>query len=256
MAVKIWLDAGHGGTDSGATGNGVMEKDVNLTLISAINDFLRDNYDNVETKMTRDTDVFVTLKDRTDRANEWGADFFLSCHVNANDNTAARGFGSYTYTGTSGRTKSAQNVIHAEVLRACPEFQDFGQRQEDFHVLRETKMPALLTENGFVTNTADARLISSRVFIQRLAEAHCRGLASFFGLTRKETDTVAEPTITGAQAPANDYIGHWARTDIDRVIANNMMTVDENGNFSPDAPLTRAMMATILSRLIDRGLLK
>lgn len=70
--MKIYLDPGHGGSDPGATGNGLQEKDVTLAIALKINEILLKEYDNAETRLSRTTDKTVTLQERTDDANSWG----------------------------------------------------------------------------------------------------------------------------------------------------------------------------------------
>lgn len=228
---KLYLDAGHGGKDSGATGWGVLEKDCTLKIALAIQSYMLNNYDAVEIKMTRTTDVFLSLKERTDAANAWGADFFLSIHCNASANQNASGFATYSYITADAKTKAAQNVIHKEVMKLVPEFKDFGQNQGDFHVVRQSIALALLTENGFVSNSKDANLLGSDQFIKRLAEGHSKGVASFFGLKPKAGVTVS------------DFKGHWAEAEIKR--AMEVGIVDQAENFRPNEPITRAEMVSV-----------
>ncbi len=80
---KLYLDPGHGGSDSWAIGNNLKEKDVVLDIALRIRNILINEYENVDIKMSRTTDVYRTLNERTDEANSWEADYFLSIHVNS-----------------------------------------------------------------------------------------------------------------------------------------------------------------------------
>jgi len=84
---KLFLDPGHGGKDPGAEGNGLEEKDITLEIAKQIQDILTNHYQNVSVKMSRTTDKFVSLEERTDAANSWGATFFLSIHINSGNGT-------------------------------------------------------------------------------------------------------------------------------------------------------------------------
>ncbi|MFC0477471.1 N-acetylmuramoyl-L-alanine amidase [Robertmurraya beringensis] len=181
--VKIFLDPGHGGTDPGATGNGLQEKNITLSIASTIRNFLINEYENVEVQMSRTGDQTVSLISRTNAANSWGADFFLSIHVNAGGGT---GFESYVYPDAGAPTTTYRQAIHEEVLKVV-NFSNRGQKQADFHVLRETNMDAVLTENGFIDNTSDAEKLRSPAFITSLARGHTNGLARAFNLRRKTT---------------------------------------------------------------------
>ncbi|MFD9625774.1 N-acetylmuramoyl-L-alanine amidase [Peribacillus muralis] len=181
--VKIFIDPGHGGTDPGSVGNGLKEKDLTLSIATRIKDILIIEYMNVFVKMSRTSDTFPSLSDRTNQANAWGADLFLSIHNNAGGGT---GYEDYIYTSTSRETKTYQDHIHSEVMKLI-NLQDRGQKTGDLHVLRESDMPALLTENGFVDNANDAAKLKTSSFIEALARGHVNGLVKCFNLKKKNT---------------------------------------------------------------------
>lgn len=89
--MKLYLDPGHGGTDPGAQGNGIREKDIALDIAKKIKNILLAGYQNIEVRMSRENDMTKSLSQRTSEANSWGADFYLSIHCNA-ANGAARGY--------------------------------------------------------------------------------------------------------------------------------------------------------------------
>lgn len=196
LTTKIVLDAGHGGTDSGANGNNLHEKDVTLKIIQAIDKKLKD-YQNVETLQTRPNDVFVSLDERCNISNKWGADCFLSCHINAATDVTARGWQSHIYSGpVDSKTVAYQNVIHENVIQAIKGFNisDRGKDRNNFAVLRQTNCIAILTENLFITNSADAALLKRDDFIDAVAEGHVQGLVKYFGLTRGQPPPIEQPT--------------------------------------------------------------
>jgi N-acetylmuramoyl-L-alanine amidase len=182
--VRIALDAGHGGTDSGAVGNGLQEKNLTLNIVKKIGDMLKD-YEDVEIIYTRTDDRFIELSERAAIANRAGADFFLSVHINAGGGT---GFESYVYNGgVSSQTVALQNVLHGEILVAMRQFgniTDRGKKRANYAVLRETKMPAVLTENLFIDSN-DAKYLKNEAFLKAVGEAHARGIAKFLGLPQK-----------------------------------------------------------------------
>lgn len=189
---KIFLDAGHGGKDSGATGNGLYEKNVVLDLTNRIENKLK-QYKNVEIMQTRTTDVFLELSERTNKANEWGADAFVSIHCNANPSASAKGFESFVYNGSIGSdTIAFQNVMHQEIVKQIIDsgIVDRGKNKANFHVLRESHMKAILGENLFVSNASDAALLKKDSFLDALAQGYVNGLEKFFGLER----TIRPPT--------------------------------------------------------------
>lgn len=178
--VKIFIDPGHGGTDSGATGNGLQEKAVTLEIALALRTILTDEYVGVSVMMSRTSDKTVSLTERTDAANSWGADYFLSIHINSGGGT---GFESYIYPGVGAPTSTYQSAVHTQVIHASG-FHDRGKKTDNFHVLRESNMPAILTENGFIDTTADANNLKTSSFIESLARGHAKGLEQAFSLKK------------------------------------------------------------------------
>ncbi|EFV76234.1 N-acetylmuramoyl-L-alanine amidase [Cytobacillus oceanisediminis] len=183
--MKLYLDPGHGGTDPGAQGNGIREKDIALDIAKNIKNILLAGYQNIEVRMSRENDTTKSLSQRTSEANSWGADFYLSIHCNA-ANGAARGYEDFIHNslGSTSQTASYQNIIHAEVIK-LNKLIDRGKKKADFHVLRESAMPALLTENGFIDNSADAALMKDPLWRQRVAQGHVNGIAKAFSLKAK-----------------------------------------------------------------------
>lgn len=189
--VKIYLDAGHGGKDSGAVGNGLYEKNVVLDLAKRIENKLKE-YKNVEVMQTRTTDVFLELSERTKKANEWGADCFVSIHLNSFGNPTAKGFETYIYNGPiQPDTVAFQNVMHQEIVRQLGKnITDRGKKRANFHVVRESRMKAILGENLFISNSSDAALLKQSSFLDKIAQGYVTGLEKFFGLER----TIRPPT--------------------------------------------------------------
>lgn len=181
--VKIFIDPGHGGTDSGAVGNGLQEKNLTLQIGTRIKDILTAEYDNISILMSRTGDQSLTLTQRTNAANSWGADFLLSVHINAGGGT---GYEDYVYPGVGAPTTTYQSNIHSEVMKLV-DFNDRGKKSANFHMLRESNMPALLTENGFIDNANDAAKLKSASFIEALARGHVNGITKSFNLPKKST---------------------------------------------------------------------
>jgi N-acetylmuramoyl-L-alanine amidase len=112
-----WLNFGHGGIDPGAVGCGLKEKDLTLKISLKIHDILLREYENVEVRMFRTTDVFLELYERARLANTWGADFLLSIHINATP--SGYGYEDIIFNGTvSQRTVQIQDAINLAVIEA------------------------------------------------------------------------------------------------------------------------------------------
>jgi N-acetylmuramoyl-L-alanine amidase len=182
---KIFLDKGHGGSDPGAVANGLQEKTLTHQIVEYAVNHLFENYTGFELRVSRAGDQTLTLSQRAKMANDWGADVFVSVHINAGKGT---GFESYIYNGgVSSQTVALQNVLHGEILSAMRGFgaiTDRGKKRANYAVLRETKMPAVLTENLFIDSN-DAKYLKNEAFLKAVGEAHARGVAKFLGLPKK-----------------------------------------------------------------------
>lgn len=198
--VKIFIDPGHGGSDSGAVGNGLLEKNLTLQISRVIRDLLL-QYENVSVRMSREGDQTLTLNQRTNMANAWGADFVLSVHINAGGGTGYEDFrhSNQSASSVSGRI---QREIHAAVMTSLSSFRvaDRGVKAANFHMLRESDSPAVLTENLFIDNAADANLLKQSEVITAIAVGHVQGIVSFYNLqgkpntiTPEEDDLMAQP---------------------------------------------------------------
>lgn len=184
--MKLYLDPGHGGSDPGAQGNGLLEKNLNLDIALKICSILENNYENIDVRMSRTSDVTKSLDQRTDEANAWGADYYLSIHTNS-FNGSASGYEDYIYNGLSDSSATARyrDIIHSEVMK-LNQLDDRGKKKADFHVLRESTMDAMLSENGFIDNDHDAALMKQESWRRGVARGHANGIAKAFNLTPKE----------------------------------------------------------------------
>lgn len=181
--TKIFLDPGHGGSDPGATANGLREKDLTLKIARYTRDYLQGNYQDASIRMSRTGDTYPSLTARANDANRWGADLFVSIHINAH-NGSAYGYEDFIYNGpVSNNTLKLQNTLHKELSRLFRN--NRGKKRANFAVLRQTKMPAVLTECGFIDNKTDADLLKKESYLKDLGEAHAKGIAAYLGLKRK-----------------------------------------------------------------------
>ncbi|WP_010271317.1 N-acetylmuramoyl-L-alanine amidase family protein [Paenibacillus senegalensis] len=180
--IKVFIDPGHGGNDPGAVGNGLQEKDLTLQIALRTRDILYAEYDNVNILMSRTADQTVSLQERTNAANAWGADYFLSIHINAGGGT---GFETFVYPGSGAPTTIDRIHVHDQIMNRV-DFTDRGKKTANFHVLRESNMSAVLTECGFIDRVADADKLKSPAFIDALARGHAVGVARAFNLPIKQ----------------------------------------------------------------------
>ena len=185
--MKIFIDPGHGGTDPGAVGNGVIEEYVNLNVSLELARLLRNaGYSVMLYRTTSDENVLsdknADLRNRAAMANNWGADYFISIHTNSSERPAAQGVEAYVYRlgGTSQRL--AQSIVDAvsDELGSV----NRGVMQANFAVLRRTNMPAVLVELGYLTNQTEALNLNSPAWQKAVAKAIFNGIVSYVGPPR------------------------------------------------------------------------
>lgn len=197
--VKIFIDPGHGGSDPGAVGNGLKEKDLVLTISRHIRDILLSEYKGVQVHMSRDSDVFLSLSERANRANNWGADYFCSVHINAGGGT---GFETFIHTSRSSKSVAHQNVVHPAIFSKM-NVKDRGKKSANYAVLRQTNMPSILTETLFIDNANDAKLLKDSKFLKDVARGHAEGIAKAFGL-KGGASKPSNPKPTPKPTPSDD----------------------------------------------------
>jgi N-acetylmuramoyl-L-alanine amidase len=226
---RIVIDPGHGGHDPGAQGKGISEADLVLDVSLRLEKLLR-KVPGMEVILTRRTDEFIALPERTAIANREGADLFLSIHANASRNPSARGIETYFLNFANNQSAAAvaarENAESAQAMGALPDYvkaialnnkldesrdfaamvqkamvtrlrggtkglRDLGVKQAPFVVLIGAAMPSVLAEISFVTNAQDARLLKSGAYRQRIAEALFNAIRKY-QTSLKNVTTVAQ----------------------------------------------------------------
>ncbi len=219
--MKIFVDPGHGGKDPGASGNGLQEKDIVLDLALRLASKLK-GYD-CHVKLSRDRDAYVSLGDRAKAANTWGASFFLSIHVNAFGESTPSGYEDFTYTSVGAATQSIRKAIHPHIAKVWTDAgrMNRGMKTANFQVLRETAMPAMLVELGFISNPQDASLLRQDAFRDKLVNAMAIGIAEALNLKGGSAMPIgtllvgpAQATVAQAQAWAKGRGAHQRFVDI------------------------------------------
>ncbi|MFS0902911.1 N-acetylmuramoyl-L-alanine amidase [Priestia aryabhattai] len=186
---KIYLDAGHGGADAGAVGaNGLYEKNLVLKIQQYLISYLNSTYSDFTIKTTRTTDTFLSLSQRASQANSWGADAFMSIHVNAGGGT---GYEDYVYRSASNASKTFQSIVHGQVQPTLLSYNhpNRGRKSANYAVLRLTNMPTVLTEIAFIDNSTDAALLQNAAFLKSMGESYAKGIAVYLNLPRRAVPT-------------------------------------------------------------------
>ncbi|QWU14581.1 N-acetylmuramoyl-L-alanine amidase [Paenibacillus sophorae] len=175
----VVLDAGHGAKDSGAVGvTGKYEKNFNLAVVLKAEALLKQEA-NIEVVLTRSDDTFLELKDRAAIANNLNADLFISVHANSSPTTAASGTETYYKRDES---KAFAAVMHKYLVQATG-LSDRGVQYGNFHVIRETKMPAILLEAGYLSNKKDEALLFTEALQDKVAAAIVSGIKEYLGIS-------------------------------------------------------------------------
>lgn len=224
--LKVMLDPGHGGKDEGAAGRfGLIEKRTVLMLAKKIQRELEKTSKHqgypIEVRLTREEDVFIPLKERVKMANQWGADLFVSVHLNSSPVSRVKGFEVYFLSPEASDPETEQLALKesdgdlpvkkGDVLnilsdvrtnfhmQESAEFAEEmyaaiskrvlpnkrGVRQGPFTVLHGTNMPAVLVEAGYVTHPQESKKLKNEPYLKRLANAISSGIVEFGIRTKK-----------------------------------------------------------------------
>jgi N-acetylmuramoyl-L-alanine amidase len=227
--ARIVIDPGHGGYDPGAMTDGVSEADVVLDIATRLERLLLQQ-PGVEVVLTRRTNVFVPLEERTAMANRAGADLFLSIHANASEDDRARGIETYFLNFAPNPAAEAvaarENAASARTMRQLPDIvkaialnnkidesrdfasliqsammerlkrgnrtvKDLGVKQAPFVVLIDATMPSILAEISFLTNPQEAALLATIAYRQQIAEALFNGVTRYQQSLKADAHAVA-----------------------------------------------------------------
>ena len=223
LAVKtVMLDPGHGGKDPGAQVTGLDERNLTLEMAKILGAELKKN--GFEVLYTRSGNTYIGLDKRTEKANTAKADLFISIHANANNNPKMHGLETYylspaTSTDASKvaarensvsisqvndvqfiladlmldakleESRTLARMVHKNVLSRVTEgkykLHDNGSRPAPFYVLLGAKMPAILLEMGYMTNTDDLKLLKTRDFLLRQAQGVVKGIVEYRAYVQK-----------------------------------------------------------------------
>ncbi len=173
--MLVVIDAGHGGIDPGACKGTTYEKDLNLAIALKLEKLLKAK--NINTYMLRQDDTFVGLYDRPYIANALNATLFISIHNNAIDSTKVSGTETLYFPENEGDTsftgEKFAKLIQDSLINKLKTVNRKTVERPNLVVLKYTKMPAALSEIGFLTNSTDLKNLKSEAFQQKTAEALC-----------------------------------------------------------------------------------
>jgi len=174
----VVVDPGHGGPDPGAIGiGGIRETDVVLEVSKIVKKLLSEK--GVKVLLTRKNEVDLDLPPRVSFANKKDADIFISIHANASRGKRRdiNGLETFYYRGWRGRLLAKR--IQKQILRVSPGSPDRGVKQGRFYVIKNTRMPAVLVEIGFLTGRLDGRRLEKTTHRKRIAYAIAKGILEY-----------------------------------------------------------------------------
>lgn len=173
---KIVIDPGHGGSDPGAIGpTGLKEKDVVLSVSLKLKNLLESR--GVSVVMTRTTDVYLTLQERTQISNNSGADYFLSVHTNSFSNPTSNGTETYSYNSTGMGAEVAKSIQN-ELIKAIG-LTNRGFKTDNFYVIKYNNIPSALVELAFISNPNEETLLASDAFKNKCVEAIATAILNY-----------------------------------------------------------------------------
>ncbi len=173
----IILDPGHGGTDEGAKVHAFKEKKITLLTTLLTKKHLEEL--GYRVILTRGHDTYVSLQRRVDIANQSRGVLFVSIHFNACVSEDAEGIEIFYYPNTSNSRVHASRKLASYVLYHVidtTEAVSRGVKKGNFHVIRETSMPAVLIEGGFLTHQGERSRLKDRAYLNKLASGIAKGV--------------------------------------------------------------------------------
>lgn len=202
---KVAIDDGHGMETAGKRtptmpdGTVMKENEFNRRVAQLLAVYLVRC--GIDVLMVAPNDVDTPLSVRTDTANKAKANFYISIHANAMTGSwgTARGIETFHYTKASEGSKRAAEIIHKHLL-AGTKLPDRGVKSADFYVLRETSMPSVLVECGFMDNLEEAKLLVTEAYRAECALEIAKGICEYFGVPFVEVAKPESVVVTNPEA--------------------------------------------------------
>ena len=234
---KVFIDAGHGGSDPGALGFGYRESDLNLQIAKKIESKLKSR--GIDVKMSRSSDIYYSLSERAEMANDYGADAFVSIHQNSAESASANGIETY-YNRNKEEEKPLSNDVQTQVINKTGAT-NRGVKNAEFTVLVKSNMISALVECGFISNESEVKNLSDSDYQDKLATGIADGIENYL----KSSVIIEESQITATGKVINtdslnvrkgpstsfDIIGTLGGGEKVKIVAksNNWYKIEYNG---------------------------
>ncbi len=198
--AKVYLSAGHGGGDPGAVGNGLKEKDLNLSITLACRDVLE--WHGVSVKMSRTTDKEVTWQQEVNECNAYGPDLAVNIHNNAGGGDGAEVFHHYG----GGKGKTLANNILAEVVAIGQNSRGAKTKRTSsgadyYYFIREISAPSVIVECAFIDHAQDIKILDTAAEQKAMGVAIAKGILKTLGIAYKGEAAKEETPAQSAQKP-------------------------------------------------------
>lgn len=164
----IVIDLGHGGKDNGVEVDGFLEKDLIFEIAQKIQALNADS--EIKIILTRESDDFVSLKDRVEYINSLNPDLVISLHINSDPNTRVNGFDLFVSPQNS-RNMESQELANKIEASLSKEFSSNGIKESNFYILKNVNTPSATIELGYLSNPGNRYLLTSEYGQHRIAEA-------------------------------------------------------------------------------------
>ncbi len=176
----IVLDAGHGGRDPGAVNESLYEKTIVLDVTKRVETYLRSKY-GYQVRLTRSTDVYLTLDQRVQTAKTLRGNLFVSLHTNAATTPYAKGVETFYSSSSahSGKSRVLATNIQSNLMGNMSGMTSRGVKTANYYVIRYNTMPSALVELGFISSPQDVTHLRSNASRQRMAEGIAEGIAQY-----------------------------------------------------------------------------
>ncbi|WP_346962279.1 cell wall-binding repeat-containing protein [Clostridium sp.] len=207
---RVFIDAGHGGSDPGACANGLREKDLTLSIALKVQRILQSK--GIEVVMRRTTDTYLDFRDISSVANNSGSDAFTSIHINS-ATPAAYGIETY-YAPNRMDSMPLADSVQKQVISTTGAY-NRGLKTNDFNVVKYTTMPSILVECGFISNQSEAIKMSTNSYQELLASGISNGIINYLGANITLPSTQGE-RMYGATRFETSYLAAkkgWTTSD-------------------------------------------
>lgn len=227
MCKKVFISAGHGGADSGAVGNGLKEKDINLVVAKRVRDILK--LKGFTVKMSREGDEDDSVREEVKECNAFNPDISVSIHTNAGGGDGFEVFCNKANV----RGVLLSSHIEQEVLKIGQNSRGIKGGMHLYYI-KNTKCTAVLVETAFIDNKDDVSIINTKEKQIRYADAIADGILAFYNISSKNNICVGSKVKIKAEAKkwsTGQPIPAWVRGKeyvVDRV-DDNAYLLDKNG---------------------------